>query len=309
MLLQDIANFVADRTGERDGNSPAQITREINNELKRIWYTQDVEGSLAEFDVLPDQQRIVTLPWYVFQVKAVKRTIGAAQRLVTPRSAYMDFHYTQSPAEIRVLGRSPLFKSFVNPGPLTLKLRKPSTESFTVTVRGPDAYGVDNTEDVPFSPTEREHTTTGSYVDITALSKSAATFCDVEARDITNDVVSIIPAGLTEVWCMQCQIFDRNTIAQTYPCNGYTVLFKKWPPYLSNPNDAVIDPLGVLLQHTVTAARLGIRTDDAAMKQANKFEKSGDKILAQTERKSTEGFMQPIDLMVSPWASLYTGIL
>lgn len=306
MILSEILSYVADRTGEKDQST---IVREVNNELKRIWYTQDVEGSLLELDVLPDQQRIVTLPWYVFQIKGVKRIVGEAQRLVTPRSAYMDFHYTQSPTEWRVLNRTPLFKSFANPGPLTLKLRKAASESFSVTVRGPDAYGVDSTETIPFSPTEKEHTTTGSYVNLTAFSKSAQTTVDVEARDITNDVISIIPASQTEVWCMQVQLFDRNTIAQMYPCNGYTILFKQWPLYLRNTNDAVPDPLGIILQRSVVAARLGMRTDDGNVKKADKFEAETNKLIEATDRKSNEGFMIPLDLKASPWTQIYSGYL
>lgn len=309
MLLSEITAYVADRTGEKDGNGSVAIKRDVNNALKHLWYTQDIEGTLLEIDVLPDQQRIVTLPWYVFQIKGVKRIVGEAQRLVTPRSAYMDFHYSQSPFEWRVIGRSPLFKSFANPGPITLKLRKPADEAFTVTVRGSDDFGVDSTEDIPFSSGEHEHTTTGSYVSLSALSKSGPTVTDVEVRDITRDVISIIPSGQTEIWCMQCQIFDRNVIAQTYPCNGFTVLFKPWPPYLSNPNDAIIDPVGIILQRSVVAERLGMRTDDAAMKQTDKFEGKANTLITQTARKDTEGYMQPIALKSSPWTSIYVGNL
>ena len=68
MRIQEIIDFVADRTGEKDA---AQVIREINNSLRELWYTQDIEGSLAELDVLPNAQRIITLPWYVFQTKGV----------------------------------------------------------------------------------------------------------------------------------------------------------------------------------------------------------------------------------------------
>ena len=306
MLLSEILSYVADRTGEKDGPGLTAIKRDVNNVLREIWMTEDIEGTLLEIDVLPDQQRIITLPWYVFQIKGVKRIVGEAQRLVTPRSAYMDFHYTQAPYEWRILGRGPLFKSFANPGPVTLKLRKPATEAFTVTVRAADDFGVDSTEEVPFSPGEREHTTTGSYVNIQALAKSGPTSTDVEVRDITNDIVSIIPSGQTEVWCMQIQIFDRNTIAQTYPCNGFTVLFKPWPPYLRNDTDTIIDTFGVVLQKAVTASRLGMRTDEAAMKRSDKFEGNANTLIRQTARKETEGYTIPIGLKASPFTSLWT---
>lgn len=306
MRIQEIIDFVADRTGEKD---PTQVIREINNSLRELWYTQDIEGSLAELDVLPNAQRIVTLPWYVFQTKGVKRIVGEALRLNTPRAAFHDFNYAQSTMDVRILSRSPLFLSMENPGPVTLKLRKAANESFTVTVRGPDSYGVDNTEDVNFSPAEKEHTTTGSYVDITALSKSVQTVVDVEVRDITGSVISIIPAGQTEVWCLRAQIFDRNTIASVYPCNGYTILFKKWAPYIRSANDVVQDPLGVILQSAVTAARLGVRTDDAAMKQTTKFESRAKSLIDSTAKDSREGFMLPLDLKASPWTSLYPGTI
>lgn len=306
MRIQEIIDFVADRTGEKD---PTQVIREINNSLRELWYSQDIESSLAELDVLPDAQRIVTLPWYVFQTKGVKRIVGEALRLNTPRAAFHDFNYAQSTMDVRVLARSPLFVSLANAGPLTLKLRKAANESFTVTVRGPDAYGVDNTEDVNFSPAEKEHTTTGSYVDVTALSKSVQTVVDVEVRDITGSIVSIIPAGQTEVWCLKAQLYDRNTIASIYPCNGYTILFKKWAPYIRSANDVVQDPLGVILQSAATAARLSVRTDNAAMKQTAKFEGKTKGLIDATAKDAREGFMLPLDLKASPWTSLYPGVI
>lgn len=304
MLLSEIISYVADRTGENDRST---LVREINNELRRIWYTSDVEGSLFEFDVIPDQQRIVTLPWYVFQVKGVKRTVGAALTLLTPRPAYLDFSFAQSPHDIRILSRTPLFQSFANAGPLTLKLRKAAGESFIVNVRGADHYGVDVAEEVAFSAGDLSKTTDNSYVTIHALSKSAYTSVDVEVRDITNEIVSIIPSNLTEVWCCVCQIFDRNTVAQTYPLNGYTVLFKKQPMLLWNENDTVPDPLGVVLQRAVTSARLGMDNNPDVQKKAGAFGALAEAALGRTQIQENEGKMIPIGFTADPFTTVYPG--
>lgn len=306
MRLQEIIQFVADRTGEND---LVQIGREVNNELRKLWNTSDVEGSLLEIDVAPNAERIVTLPWYVFQVKAVKRSIGDNLRMYTPRAAFQDLHYAQSPFEVRILDRSPLFQSLANVGPLTLKLRKVAATAFTVTVRGPDDFGVDSTETIEFNPGEKEHTTTGSYVNVLALSKSAQTSMDVEVRDVTNSVVSIIPAGLTEVWCPRCQIFDKNVVATQYACNAYTVLFKKWPPYLFDNNDVVFDSLGVVLQNAVAAARMSIRTDDQAIKQTAIFRGDANAANSKANIHAMEGVSTKLDLRTSPYTSSYNGLI
>lgn len=306
MRLQEIIQFVADRTGE---NNSTQIGREVNNELRKLWNTSDIEGSLAEIDVMPNAERIISLPWYVFQVKAVKRAIGDNVRLYTPRAAFQDLAYAQTPFDIRVLDRSPLFQSLTNVGPLTLKLRKAATVAFSVTVRGPDDFGVDSVEDITFNPGEREHTTTGSYVDIKALSKSAQTSADVEVRDVNDEVVSIIPAGLTEVWCPRCQICDRNAVTTQQLCNTYTILFKKWPPFLSQDNDVIFDSLGIILQNAVAAARLSIRTDDAAMKQVENFKGEANQANKKAANQAAEGMTMKFDLRTSPWTSSYGGII
>lgn len=306
MRLAEIISFVADRTGEKD---IVQIGREVNNELRKMWNTTDIEGSLLEFDVMPNAERIISLPWYVFQVKAIKKAIGDNLRLFTPRAAFQDMHYAQSPFEIRILDRSPLFKSLANVGPLTLKLRKLATAAFTVTVRGPDDFGVDSTETIEFNPGEKEHTTTGSYVNISSLSKSGPTSMDVEVRDITSDIVSIIPAGLTEVWCPRCQIFDKNIVATNYACNAYSILFKKWPPYLADENDVVFDSIGVVLQNAVAAARMSIRTDDAAMKQTAIFRGDANTANKNMAIHAAEGMTEKLDLRTSPYTSSYSGII
>lgn len=306
MRLEEIIKFVADRTGEKD---LVQISREVNNELRKYWTVSDAEGSLLEIDVQPNNERIVSLPWYVFQVKAVKRAIGDNLRMWTPRAAFQDMHYAQSPFEVRILDRSPLFKSLANIGPLTLKLRKTAGTAFTVTVRGPDEFGVDSTEDITFNPNEKEHTTTGSYVSISALSKSAQTSTDVEVKDITGDTVSIIPAGLTEVWCPRVQIYDKNVVASQYACNAYSILFKKWPPYLFNDNDVVFDSLGVILQNAVAAARMSIRTDDQAIKQTAIFRGDAQNVNVKATIQAAEGMSMKLDLRTSPWTSSYGGLI
>ena len=306
MLLTDIIKFVADRTGENDRPT---IIREINNEIAKLWYSNDIDGCLEELDIIPDPERIITLPWYVYLVLGVRKFSGETIALNTPRAHYQEYHYRQTLFEHRILGRTPLFRSLTAVGPLTLKLRKAAGSAFSVRVRGTDDYGVDVTEDVNFAAAERAHVTGGSYVNITALSKSAAIPVDVEVRDIQGTVVSIIPSSRNDVGCLRIQIIDKLSTAVQYPQNMFTVLFKRWAPYFTSETDSVADDLGVVLQRSVTAARLQLKTGADDQKRAGDQEGKAAELLHKTNRKQSQGVQQAIDLQSGPWYSQYSGVI
>lgn len=306
MILSDLIRYVSTRTGETDQTA---LVAEIHNELRRMWYTTDIEGSLEEIDVVPGENRVVVLPWYVFQVKAIRRTTGEPVRLYTPRAYYHDFSGRMSDFDCRVLKRQPLMKSMANPGVLKIKLRQPAEVDFIVNVRGPDDFGVSSRESVIFSAGDTEHTTTGSYVDVDTLSKTVAGNVDVEVIDITGDVIGIIPGQLTEVWCQVVQVLDKLTSPTNAPWRTVSVLYKRTPPALTSPYDAIPDEIGLVLQDAVVAARLAMKKDESSQKQATQYRADSRSTSASVAKKADEGKLMPLDLKVSPFQTMYYGKL
>lgn len=306
MTIKDIVDFVKDRSGEQD---PATLIREVRNEYRRLWYSEDVDGCLQEIDFNPDSNRVITLPWYVHQIKACRRLTSTPQRLMTPRSYFHDFNWRQHVDTFRVLSRQPLFKSLVNVGPLTFKLRAANEEAFTVTVRGPDDMGVSNIETISFAPNDTEKTTTGSYVDVKTLGKSIITAVDVEVYDVNDELVSVIPASQTEVLCVTMQIVDKAIMPYSTNCNVFTALFKSHMPPITSLSDVVQEEVGLVLQAKVAAARLGIRLTKESSDLAEKYSSQGSKLRIATAENEDNGKDRILDLRPSPWTSAYSGLL
>ncbi len=304
MIIQEIISYVRDRSGEQDS---ATILREIRNELRRLWYSQDIEGSLFELDFSPDANKIVTLPWYVFQVKGARRSSGTQQRLLTPRAYYQDFNYRQGIHQFRILGRKALYQTLENPGVLTFKTRAANDAEFKITVRGPDDFGVSSFEEVTFAPGDREKTTTGSYVDVQTLGKSAVTAVDVEVYDVDNQRISVIPASQTEVQCIVLQVIDKCSTAIATPCNVFTILYKTQPPPITSVNDQVADDVGIVLQAKVAGARLGIRQNAESAKLAAEYKKEGAELLVSATVQNDTAKDRKLDTRPSPWTTSYYG--
>ncbi len=306
MILSEIVAYVKDRTGDTDD---AIIKAEITNALKRWWLTTDPEGSLFEVDTLPGEQRVITLPWYVFQIKAVRRMSGVPETLLTPRRSYQPFNERQSLFEWRVIGRRPITSSLVNGGPITLELPAPAGVPFTVTIRGPSDFGVDTYEDISFSATETIKTTTGSYTDVRTASKSSITPVDVNIKDITGADLGVIPASQFEARCIVIQVTDKYVVPTNVNCNMYTVLFKWQPPVLQSDNDAVDDEVGLVLQDMAVSGRLSIRSDDKDQSRSDKFAGKAAATGTNVVRKIDEGREMQLSLPSSPFTTLYGGHL
>lgn len=304
MILSDLIRYVTTRTGETDKTA---IVSEVHTALRRLWYTTDPEGCLEEIDVIPGENRVIVLPWYIFQVKAIRRTTGEAVRLFTPRAYYHDFSGRMSDFDCRVLRRQPLMKSMANPGVLKIKLRQPAEVDFIVNVRGPDEFGVSSRESVYFSAGDTEKATTGSYIDVDTLSKTVVGNTDVEILDVTDDVIGIIPSQLTEVWCQVIQVLDKITTPVNMPWRTLSILYKKVPPALTSPYDAVPDEIGLILQDAVVASRLSAMKDESSQKQATKYQADADRTSRAVAKKADEGKLMPLDLRVSPYQTLYHG--
>jgi len=306
MTIKDIVDFVKDRSGEQDA---ATLLREIRNEYRRLWYTQDVEGCLQEIDFNPGSNRVITLPWYVHQVKAVRRLTATPVRLMTPRSFFQDYNWRQHVDSFRVLSRQPLFVSLANVGPLTFKLRSANDEEFTITVRGPDDMGVSNIETLTFSPGDREKTTTGSYVDVQTLGKNSPTAVDVEVYDITDTLVSVIPSSQTEVSCVTLQVVDKAIMPYSTNCNVFSALYKKHMPPVTSMADSVAEDVGIVLQAKVAAARLGIRLTKESAELSKEYSNEGAAMRLATAESEDNGKDRMLDFRPSPWTSLYSGRL
>lgn len=306
MLLSSIVKYVRDRTGD---GTDATILEDISNTWKQLWLTLDAENALFELDILLPESRVITMPWFVYQIKGVKRINGQPQRLYTPRQYYNDYDYRQSEIEWRPLHRSPLMRSLAADGQLTFKTKRPNDKAFTVTVRGPGNFGVTEWEDIVFQAAEQNKTSQSVFCDVTTLSKSALTLSDVEVCDVKGTTVAIIPASETETWCQVVRVTDKAYQIVLGPSNYYTILYKAHPPAYTKATDVIPDDWGIVLQQAAVAERLGTKKDEMDMKRQNRFESKAVAMANQIIAKDNEAEITYIKLAPSATAPRYHGSL
>lgn len=304
MLISSIIDFVKRRTGEQ---THAAILYEINQTYSKMWLMADSTESLEEIDVLPQGERIVTLPPYVYQVKGVKRGNLEKVNLYTPRPYYNNGSYLQSLYDARMIGRSPLFQSLPKLSQLTFEPKKPLTEKVTIHVQGGGEFGVRETEDLVLGAGEISVTSTAGYNTVNTLSKSAATPCDIEVYDMNENLVGILLNQQTDTWCLRVQITDKNIQVPTASYNWYSILYKSYPPTFVSDNDAVPDDVGHALQRATVAEILKKATDAGEQQRGISFAQDAAAVLSITAQNDGEGKLKPLDIAPSPFYSRHNG--
>lgn len=306
MLISEVVNYVKARCGDADDPT---LLGEIINTWKQLWLTLDAENSMFEIDFNLPQSRIVTMPWYVYQLKYVKRANGQPTRLNIPRAYYEDHSYRQSALDWRPMHRTPLMTNLAADGQLRFKLKKKNGTPFTLSIRGPGNYGVNETEDITFQANDTEQRSQAVFADVQTLSKSATTLSDVEVYDVRDNLVTIIPADRTEVWCQVIRVVDKAHMVILGPYNYYTALYKAHPPTFSKITDVIPDDWGIVLQQAAVAERLGTRKDELDQKRQGNFAGRAVTFANTVSQKDMEGQDRPITLRQDPFTPRYHGYL
>ena len=306
MLISQIVDFVKRRTGEQTHNS---ILDEINQTYGKLWLLADTPDALQEIDVLPQGDRIVTLPPYVYQVKAVRRGNLEKVNLFTPRPYYNNGAYLQSLYEARVLGRTPLWKSLAKTTQLTFEPKKKLTTPLVVHIQGGGEFGVREYEDLTIGVDDESVTTAAAYNTVTMLSKTSVTPCDIEVYDMNDELVGILLNNQLDAWCLQVQITDKNLQVPTASYNWFSILYKPYAPTFVSDNDSLPDDVGHVLQRAVVAEILRKSTDEGERKRATEFASDSTTIASVTSKADGEGKLMPMDTAPSPYYSRFNGLV
>jgi hypothetical protein len=104
-------------------------------------------------------------------------------------------------------------------------------------------------------------------------------------------------------------VLDKLTSPTNAPWRTISVLYKRTPPALTSPYDAVPDEIGLILQDAVVAARLAMKKDESSQKQATQYRADSLKSSQTIAKKADEGKLIPLDIKVSPFQTMYYGKL
>lgn len=307
MTINDIILFVRDRTGEADRD---YIIRQINNVVQRTWLKTDLPGSVFDMVVEPTAERIMILPWYVDQVKGVRRAGAHEVTLYQPQAYYVANGTFQYSGQWNELGTTPLIRDYNNLGRLRVRLKRPATSVFSITISGAGDFGAEQTETLNFAIGDVEQTTTTVFNTVSAFGKSVAQETDAFMYDIAGTHIATLPSRLTDVRNKQIRVLDQCAIyADLGSCYRFGVLFKRTPPTFTTVNESLDKALGLIVQDLVTADILAKSDGDSAARRMQFHGNSGLKLINDSLKSNAEGKLVPLDLTRDPFTHEYSGHL
>lgn len=306
MKTEEIFNFVKDRVGDE---SRTYVLREINRAVIETWNSTDMPGSLFDMIVMPVDERIIILPWYVAQIKGVKRYGGAEVTLYTPRGVFQDNTWRQDLLTWVELGKTPLLKPLTNLGRLTARFQKVPAAPVSVSIVGPGDFGSRNLFELDFGAGDNNLQTSEVLRDVSSITKSRVTDSDLQLYDVTGQLVAIVPAERTDVQNIMVRVTDNCTQMINTPCNRFAVLYKIHPPVFTdeNGNESIDDNFGLIIQNLVAAELLS--KDE---KQVRRMAYHGNKGMAQlngAQKRENEGKSMKVKVTREPHTHEFYGYL
>jgi len=280
----------------------ATILREINFAWKELWSSDDLPGCLEEITVQTANIRI-SLPWYVGEVRAVKRNWDRTRiQLNTPRPYYQDARIWQSEFDWRIFGPQPLSHSIENATTLDVSIDDAESENLSVVLIGPDDTAQTRREEILFTPGVIRKTTVYRFTDLIAFTKSIVTKSDVSLINVAAEIIATIPNTQFEATQQFIQIRDSQDINSINYC--YDVLYKKSPPYLYY-DETPVPFQEVLMAKTLEWISL---PKDEQISKTEAFSQKATALLQQfnNNERSTNKRM---DIGRNPYPSIYRGYL
>lgn len=294
MILSDIYTYVKERAA---GLSESQFLAEASTAWARVWYSSDLPDALFEYDIDDTAERVIILPWFVYQLKGVRPAYEYPRKLVGPRPYYGSIDGFQSHYEWRMLHRTPLLKSIEAAGQLTFRPRKVLTSQIILSIRGPGNFGVIEHETLTLPANTDEVTSAAAYSDVSMLSKSTVTAADIEVFDIQGNQIAILPSDRTDVFCQVVRLLDRNVTVTVQSQNAYyTILYKAHPPQFVSLQDSLPSEYGLVLRDEIVSQIVGGRTDKDALDIADRIGGRAGNLMATIRSSQEQGASNPMDM-------------
>lgn len=227
----------------------AQLLRYINRAYHEFYSTCDLPGSMFEqtFTIDESQQQI-SLPWYVEQVRMIRRPLTRTQHTVenfAPR--YHSNRWMQPYKSIRFTAQRALHTPLALESQLTVSLAIAQTIPFNVTVSGQTPAAASVTETLTFLPGDLTKTTTNQFakddpIGVQSISKSEILTCDLTVRDGSNTLLCTIPSTLSSVRHIILMTNDYASGTYSNSDNQIEVLYKRTFVPVYNDEDEFCTP-------------------------------------------------------------------
>lgn len=286
--LQDALGVSGDRT---------RLVRFINQAYREYYDRTDLPGSLYEqsfeFD-MTDQ--LVTLPWYVDQVRAMRRVrSNDPVRLLGQAPRYHINPWTQARTEFYVLGRRAIHTPLSLESQLTVTIPVAQSTPFTVTIKGQTPSAASVTEKLSFAAGDLSKTTTTQFakdnpIGIESISRYGDVTADIQVSDGAGVIICTIPNSVEspQHTVIQWNNFDAGTYSTTD--NVIELLYKRvFVPLILDSDETVFPALDNAILWKARGYYASLSKDELAGTQAALAEQKADALFrAAIDSRSLE---------------------
>lgn len=233
-MLSDIKQFAREIVGLPESDDA--LLRYINRAAQELYDSHDLPNSLWEaFFTFGTQTQLITLPWYVGDIRGVRRHQYSNKiQVVDSRPRYHYSPWVQPLDQWRIIGNTPLTVSQTQAGTLTVTIAVAESTAFTVRIRGQTTTASIASETLTFPAGATSQTTTIQFTQpapfgIVAITKSRKTLTDVTITQ-SSDALEIarIPNCMLEASNRLLQVHDGEFNTAFGTDELVEVLFK-WP--------------------------------------------------------------------------------
>lgn len=233
MALYNILQMIEASEGIQATSDPNQkilVTARINEAAKELYEDQDFqEAKREEMFSIDVGSQVVALPWYVEYIRGWRffntRLPGSVD---AKDNRYNDGKGNETwYMKWRDRGHFPLMREIANESTLRFTIPEPASDSIIINVIGATSLASKCQETVTLVAGQTEVETSGDFIKVFNIIKSAASQYDVTVYDAEDNVLSVIPNHRTFAMYHWIQIFDLDYTYITSPSAHVEILYKE----------------------------------------------------------------------------------
>ena len=304
-LVQDLQDAIG-TTGDR-----ARMVRYLNRAYREYYNRTDLPGALKEqtFQLDPTDY-LVTLPWYVGEVRGVKRHDGEKVNVIGPHDQYGFNALRPTPDLFRIVGRRAIHTPLSLESQLTVTIALAQDEPFSVCIKGETASAAQIVETLTFTPGTLSMTTTAQFAKdnpngIQSISRNGDVTADITVEDGAAVEIAHLPNALESLNHIVIQVTDKDITLATED-RIYDLLYKETFIPLVNDADEIVFPAlaDAIVWKARSYAAAGSK-DELAGQQAILADRKADALFRQAIENRDLEAQQMVQVAPNPIANLW----
>ena len=286
-MLRDILTNLQDALGVTADRS--RLVRFINQAYREYYERTDLPGSIMEQSFeFEDGDQLITLPWYVGQVRAMRRVqTNDPVQLLDRSPRYHNSPWIQHRLQFFVLGRRAIHTPLNVESQLGVSIPIAQSKPFTVTVKGQTPNAASITETLQFAPGDVVKVTTAQFskddpIGIESISRYGDVTADIIVTDAIGTVVCTIPNSVESPQHIVVQWNNQDAGSYATTDNVIEVLFKKvFVPLINDADEPVFPAIENAILWKARAYYASLSKDELAGQQAVLAEQKADALYQQ----------------------------